>query len=430
MIFRIKYKIKKRIDVFLLVLTFAFSFSALFWETRYISTTQIKNQDVIRRDLIDTYAKDRLILEEKQDEILSDYLESIDHLIDQKRNSLQIHSDDCFCVDGRKNWIHYNMCQGKDQLDGAGIKDRENILRNLMWYADEICAKIAIDCLPRDWLAKSHGCSSPEHANWDVYFTPIRKNSIQKPVSKVDVLHWNINKTDAFRGLRRVNDGSVEKYEMARKLHQANIPFVWKFNKSFWDTDLYDPKHVWPNQIFSHRPYSPSCGILDFDASNDLLNVGELLLHELNVTSRQEYVTIHLRRGDYMNCDTEPTSIMNYLNCSIADDDVQKIVVLTNGNYDYQNNLSQMFKESFPTKEMIMLDQVITSASFLEKLSEEQVLSVHSKDDFLNDNCFRFSAEKVIVSFARYHLERGHGYCKGSCDRGGSVKKNGAAMLR
>ena len=121
---------------------------------------------------------------------------------------------------------------------------------------------------------------------------------------------------------------------------------------------------------------------------------------------------------------------MSYLNCSIADDDVKKVVVLTNGDDEYKVNLSQTFKDTFPTKEMIMIDQVMKSKSFLEKLNKNQVLSVHSEDDFLIDNCFRFSAEKVIVNFARYHLERGHGYCKGSCDRGGSVKKNGAAMLR
>ena len=429
--FQIRDRPKKYIHIYLLAFIFSFSYFGLYWETQYISNTTLKSQDIVRVAL--NQSKDRLIDEKTQNDITVNKIheqESIDRLINEKRKSLQIHRNDCFCIDGRKNWIHYNMCQGKDQMSGAGIKDRENILRNLMWYADEICANIALECLPSNWLSASHGCRSPKHAYWDVYFTPIRKNSIQEPEPKVDLLYWNVNKTDAFRGLRKVNGGSIENYEMARKLHQANIPFVWRFNKSFWDTDLYDPKHNWPNQIFSHRPYSNSCGLLDIGTSDDLLNVGELLLRELQITSRQEYVTIHLRRGDYMNCDTDPTVIMNYLNCSIADDDVKKIVVLTNGDDEYQYNLSQMFKESFPAKEMIMIDRVITSKSFLKKLSEKQALSVHSIDDFLNDNCFRYNAEKVLVKFARYHLERGHGYCKGSCDRGGSVKKNGAAMLR
>jgi hypothetical protein len=407
-----QYKIKTRIRIhYLLVFTFIFSLLAVGFESLYLRNIGLQNQDIIRSALINNN-------------------DSIFRLIDEKRQSLQINSEDCFCENGRTNWIHYDMCVGKDQPHGAGIKDRQNILRNLMWYADELCANIALECPPSTWLAKEHGCISPDHATWDVYFTPIRKNSIGDSVSKVDILYSNINTTDTFRGLRRLNDGSIETYEMARKLHDDNIPFVWKFNKSFWDTDLYDPKHVWPRQIFSHRKYSPSCGLLDFDASEELLNIGEHLLRELKIQSSREYVTLHLRRGDYMLCDTDPTTIMSYLNCSIADDDVKKVVVLTNGDDEYKVNLSQTFKDTFPTKEMIMIDQVMKSKSFLEKLNKNQVLSVHSEDDFLIDNCFRFSAEKVIVNFARYHLERGHGYCKGSCDRGGSVKKNGAAMLR
>ena len=37
---------------------------------------------------------------------------------------------------------------------------------------------------------------------------------------------------------------------------------------------------------------------------------------------------------------------------------------------------------------------------------------------------------KVLTSMARYHLERGHAYCKGSCDRGGSINIAGTALIR
>jgi hypothetical protein len=349
---------------------------------------------------------------------------SIHDVIGEKRKSLQAKAaegEDCFCPHGRSNWIHYTSC------GGAGIKDRQNILRNMMWYADELCAKIALECTPDNWLSKAnHGCYAPKNATWDLYFTPVRMNAALFPIEvKTDLIHLvkNLN-TSVFHGLRTIHNASAaEGYNEGRNLHSKGIPFVWEFDKPFWKTDLYTkglPLRKKISQSINHRPYNETCGKLDFDTSTELLNVGELMLEQLNITNSRDFITLHLRRGDYMKCPTDTATVLNYVNCSMANDDVKKIVVLTNGEEEYTKNLTEAFTSTFPTKEMIVLDQFIMSKSFIEKLNESKLLSVHSEDDFLNDNCFRFSAEKVLVPLARYHLERGHTHCS-NCDRGGLV---------
>lgn len=180
------------------------------------------------------------------------------------------------------------------------------------------------------------------------------------------------------------------------------------------------PSNTWPKQTLSHRNYSESCGVVDFDTSEELLNIGQLVLKELNITTSQEFVTLHLRRGDWKECDTRPRSVIKYLKCSIVDDDVHKVLVLTNGEMEYKKNLTRAFNAKYSDKNIVLLDDFIQSKSFIARLEEEQLLSVHSGEGlFLNDNCFRFSVDKVIASMARYHLERGHAYCS-RCDPGGS----------
>ena len=125
-----------------------------------------------------------------------------------------------------------------------------------------------------------------------------------------------------------------------------------------------------------------------------------------------------------MKCDTQVENVINYLKCSIEGGDIKKVLVLTNGEKEYLRQLQEGFSKAFPAVEMIGLDNFIVSESFLENLDRGNLLSAHTGDAFLHDNCFRFSAEKVLVSMARYHLERGHVYCKGKCDRGG-VDTNG-----
>jgi len=365
----------------------------------------------------------------------------LEQLFDQKRESLRSNpnsANDCFCPNGRKNWIHFTGCPGSiDSNAGAGIKDRENILRNLFWYADELCANIALMCTPEVWLSEKHGCYAPRNATWDAYFTPVRQISMNAMnrtdamlVSrKVDILHWDVNES-TFEGMKRIDEKpSIHAYEVGRKLHSEGTPFVWNFDRDFWGTDLYTPKHIWPNQILNHRKYTDSCGILDFDTSEELLNVAQLLLQELDIKHSQDFVTLHLRRGDYKKCDTSPATVVKYLKCSMEKDDVKKVVVLTNGEENYVNNLVRVFSKKFPNKEMIILDQVVESRSFIEKLNTKKILSAHFGDAFLNDNCFRFSAEKVIASMSRYHLERGHAHCS-SCDRGGSVNTGGTSLIR
>lgn len=350
---------------------------------------------------------------------------TIEQLFDLKRNELESKPDqDCFCPNGRNNWIHYSHCPGRGGRNhGAGIKDRQNILRNVMWYADELCAKIALECTPKVWLSEAHGCYAPPEARWDVYFTPVRKTSNGVVLTAKNILHWDIDAETAFKGLVEIKGDTtnVRGYEMGRKLYAEGTPFVWQFDVTFWQTNLYTPKNIWPNQLLSHRKYSvETCGVVDFDASIELLNIGQLVLQELKIQRSNDFVTIHLRRGDHMGCDTKVETVIDYLKCSIGEDDIRKVLVLTNGKKEYLRQLREGFSKAFPAMEMISLDDFIESESFIEKLNQGNLLSSHDGDAFLHDNCFRFATEKVLVSMARYHLERGHIYCnKNKCDRGG-----------
>mmetsp|Transcript_27716 Transcript_27716/g.42458 ORF Transcript_27716/g.42458 Transcript_27716/m.42458 type:complete len:434 (+) Transcript_27716:63-1364(+) len=357
---------------------------------------------------------------------------SLKELFDQKRKSIQPNDMDCFCPNGRNNWIHFTGCPGSvDNNAGAGIKDRENILRNLMWYADELCANIALSCSPEVWLSQKHGCYAPHSATWDAYFTPVR-NSEDTIKKKANILFWDIDAESTFEGLQVIDDqtAGIAAYEEGRQLHSEGTPFVWNFYRDFWGTNLYTKDHIWPNQNLNHREYTDTCGILDLDTSEELLNIGELALQEMNIKYSNEFVTLHLRRGDAMeSCNTRPDTVREYLKCSIGTDDVRKVIVLTNGKKWYTENLMSMFSAEFPDKEMILLDEFIESESFVEKLNKSNILSSHTGKKFLNDNCFVFSAEKVLISMSRYHLERGRMHCE-SCDRGGSINSNGSALNR
>ena len=359
--------------------------------------------------------------------------DSIEQLFDSKRMELQSEpEEDCFCPNGRKNWIHYTDCPGQvGHNHGAGIKDRQNILRNVMWYADELCAKIALKCTPEVWLSEAHGCFAPPKARWDVYFTPIRKTSNGTVLTAKDILHWDVNET-MFEGLEEIKGeaANIAGYEIGRKLYSEGTSFVWRFDVSYWKTDLYTPKNLWPHQILNHRKYSAdTCGVVDFDTSEELLNVAQLVLQELNIQHSNNFVTLHLRRGDYKKCDTLVETVIEYLKCSIDGDNIQKVLVLTNGQKWYVRNLQEAFSKAFPQWSMISVDHFIESESFIETLNKRNLVSAHVGDKFLNDNCFRFGAERVLASMSRYHLDRGHTHCQ-SCDRGGSVNANGTPIIR
>eukprot|EP00957_Ditylum_brightwellii_P001715 132641-Ditylum_brightwellii.AAC.1 len=89
-----------------------------------------------------------------------------------------------------------------------------------MWYADELCANISLVCTPEVWLSEKHGCFAPKEAKWDAYFTPVRKLK-NNTVSKVDVLHWDVDTIATFRGIKHgiIQQPSVEAYELGRKLY-------------------------------------------------------------------------------------------------------------------------------------------------------------------------------------------------------------------
>jgi len=225
----------------------------------------------------------------------NEYDYPLEQLFEQKRKSLRSNPNpayDCFCPNGRKNWIHYTGCPGSiHKNQGAGIKDRQNILRNLFWFADELCANIALMCTPEVWLSEEHGCYAPRNATWDAYFTHVRQISMNTMngtdavlVShNVDVLRWDVNES-TFEGLKRIDEElSIQAYEVGRKMYSEGTPFVWNFDRDFRKTDLFNRKHIWPNQILNHRKYTDSCGIVDFDTSEELLQIGQLVLKELDI---------------------------------------------------------------------------------------------------------------------------------------------------
>ena len=83
------------------------------------------------------------------------------------------------------------------------------------------------------------------------------------------------------------------------------------------------------------------------------------------------------------------------------------------------NQVGCEFQIAFPKIRIVPLDRKIGSESFLKELDTEGLLKSHTMEQFKEDNCFKFSAEKVLMEFASFHLERGHTHCR-KCDRGGS----------
>ena len=64
--------------------------------------------------------------------------------------------------------------------------------------------------------------------------------------------------------------------------------------------------------------------MLDFDTSQELLDIGHFMLQEMNITSSHEFVILHLWRRDSKDCDTGPAHVIRYLDCSIDKGDVKK----------------------------------------------------------------------------------------------------------
>ena len=352
------------------------------------------------------------------------YNETLTSLIRKKRQSFHRIVPDCFCPKGRPNYIFYTDCpQGKNHANlGAGIKDRMNILRHLMWYADELCAKIFLSCTPKIWLSEAHGCFAPQYASWTDYFTPMR--NVSGSVSKADIIlsadEVENAQFDTMDIIVSDHGPSIYEYEIARKrIQNKSKPFIWVFDKNFWSTDLYTPRFGWPKQNLNHRTYTEDCSMVDFDTSEELLLIGQLLLDSLGLERSEDYATLHLRKKDWNKCDTSPSVVVDYLKCSLQGQHIKSLIVMTNGSNGYFNHLRKEFQIAFPKIRIVPLDRKIGSESFLEELDTEGLLKSHTMEQFKEDNCFKFSAEKVLMEFASFHLERGHNHCR-KCDRGGS----------
>lgn len=353
---------------------------------------------------------------------------------------------DCFCPNGRHNWIYYNQyCPSGYR--GAGIKDRQNIFRNVLYWADEVCARVAFGCSPKVMLAeKKHACRVPENAAWDDYFVVVRNIKDQQltlvdglleyvPVldeSKFDGM-TTIDTTQDSHGKRDNPDWeqgttALNAYKQAQELYAKNETFVWRFGVSFWQSDLhikdFFTKGRYREGVIPHRQYTDDCGILDLYMTKTQIRVAQILLDLMSIEYVEQFVSLHLRRGDYKKCDTTPKMIVDYLKCSIIEDEqhdttIEHVLAFTNGDAEYRNNMTNAFNEAFsPRKKIIFVDDVVESEAFLDKVGKEEGLPKDIGKRMLEDNCYRWSVLKVIISTSYFHLERGKASCN-ECDRGG-----------
>ena len=207
-------------------------------------------------------------------------------LIEQMKRTLTRNSTDCVCT-SRQNLIAYTNCPGwPGHNQGAGIKDRMNILRYMFWFADELCAKVVLRCSPKLWLSEAHGCYASKEATWDNYFTPIRSmNGTLRQASNILILNPTPESLFENRTVIRSEEPTIQDYKSARRLVSHDESFVW-------------------------------------------------------------------------------------------------------------------------------VDRIMVSRLFLDKLENS---SLFTGQQLLDDNCFRFSMEKVLIQFSKFHLERGHISCA-SCD--------------
>lgn len=365
---------------------------------------------------------------------------------------------DCFCPHGRPNRIYYTNCP----RNGAGIKDRQNILRNVLWWADELCARVSLKCSPSVFLGKEHGCFAPETATWDDYFTTgrvgistgqqsFRIKALDGIFDYVPLLNGsNIDQTTiivsdlrTFHGpnLARQATGTttgLQGYHRALEFKAQNISFLWRFDISFWDSDLYTWRAFGraPDKVLPHREYTDQCGMIDFAATKIHMKVAQLLLNAMNIMHVEEFVTVHLRRGDYRECDTEPVLVLDYLNCSIPEVMAPRqndttttaitntVLVFTNAEREYKEELSTLFHKtnSREAMKLIFVDDVIVSPSFLTRLRQNEGFATDVGARILQDNCYRWQILKVIIAISETHLERGHISCN-KCDLGGVDRK-------
>ena len=356
--------------------------------------------------------------------------------------------EDCFCPSGRPNWIYYTNCPG----NGAGMKDRQNILRNVLWWADELCAKVALKCSPGIFLGKQHGCFAPETATWDDYFVT-RRDVVETGVLTYIPLVNRSNKFDVntiiVSNLRSswpahltppkdsiVGTTGVQGYEQARELYYAQngTTFLWQFDISFWDSDLYT-EHIFKKsreEILPHRPYTTDCRKIDFYPTKLHIAVAQILLDSMNMTYIEQFATLHLRRGDYRECDTDPETVMRYLKCSLpggfarpgsnGNSTIDTLLAFTNGEPNYKANFTRVFEKTYSREaKIIFVDDVIVSDAFLSRLDGAEgttQLSANVGERILQDNCYSWQIMKVIIALSKTHLERGHMSCN-QCDVGG-----------
>ena len=372
-------------------------------------------------------------------------------------------SGDCFCPKGRPNWIYYTNCPGV----GAGIKDRQNIFRNLMWWADELCARIAIQCSPNVFLGKQHKCYAPETATWDEYFVTGRGQSgvhgwrnieyVEGVVDYVPLLDYQDSRFDGISTIVRTNFRSIwpakidpppeqpegtmtglEGYMKARDFLAKNKTFVWHFDVSFWHSDLNTFGHIGKKRedVVPHRSYSKECKIIDLHPTQLQIHLARILLETMDIQHVDQFVTLHMRRGDWRECDTEPETIMKYLNCSLSGDlslfgggsgIVDTVLAFTNADEEYKTNVTKKFQDTFPPNTSItFVDDVVESEAFHSKLLQTKLPGITQDIEnhlqlalrLVEDNCFRWQVLKVLIAISKVHLERGHISCK-ECNKGG-----------
>lgn len=336
------------------------------------------------------------------------------------------------------------------------MKDRQNIMRNVLWWADELCARVAVKCSPKVFLGEKHSCFAPETATWDEYFVtgrgpPSRATGKRTLVDDVLVYEPLLDDGSKFENLTTIvtnlrsdleypnredadNEGmmtGIDGYKKARELASRNETFVWRFEVSFWNSNLYTQKFLKQprEQVLSHRDYTDNCPKIDFYPTRHHLHFARIVLDFLNITKVDQYATMHLRRGDYRKCNTEPDEVIRYLNCSLGDviaspqKRLSTLLIFTNGDSGYKHNLTKNLEEHFSSSlRCIVVDDLIKTDALLAKLDDEasdgEGLPQNMPSRLADDNCYSWQALKVIISLSKIHLERGHMSCQ-TCDVGG-----------
>lgn len=328
-----------------------------------------------------------------------------------------IFGDDCFCPNGRQNWMFYNHYLPK----GTGIGDREFIIRALLKISDQVCARLAIEHTPKELLSSIlHNCNVPLNSTWLDYFSPSRR--INGSLTLIDVLEEKpVHPEDLSKEVIRINDQSENGYNLARALEAEGKPFAWIFSGSFYRSGIFKSGFL---DKPLETPYTETCGEVELAHTKHQLNIASFSMQQLNLSSGH-YISLHIRRGDTVwiprwqsvYCDNEPSVVINLLGCQLCKAIMpEKLLITTEYDPDYFFSFKREWKNSNLSQiELIFLEEYYNSSEFISNLQSSVDISQSAIDQFQQDNCYLFKVGEIISSLSSIHIERRRG-CATKCE--------------